>query len=97
MLCSPLCHCFQGRRLLVIDLQPHYKSHAEGSLPCWLLTAASILHGSASLVTSKGGFNHSLPLPDGIRVCNRPCWLPAMPCTLCCWWLHSQAVPSGAS
>lgn len=76
MLCSPLHHCFQGRRLLVIDLQPCYKSRAEGSLPRWLSTAASILHGSASLVASKGGFNHSLPLPDGIWVCNWFCHAP---------------------
>lgn len=36
MLYSPLCLCFQGRRLLIIDLQPHYKSGAEGNLPCCL-------------------------------------------------------------
>lgn len=36
MLYSPLCFCFQGQRLLIIDLQPHYKSGAEGNLPCCL-------------------------------------------------------------
>lgn len=66
MLCSPLRHSFQGRRLLVIDLQSCYKSHAKGSLPRWLSTAASIVHGLAGLVASKGGFNHSLLLPDSI-------------------------------
>lgn len=79
MLRSPLRHCFQGWRLLVIDLQPCYKSGAEGSLPCWLSTAAAILHGLASLAASKGSFHRSLPLQGGIRVCNWPCWLPALP------------------
>lgn len=54
MLYSPLCFCFQGQRLLIIDLQPHYKSGAEGSLPCCLLTAASIPHSLASPATHEG-------------------------------------------
>lgn len=53
MLYSPLCFCFQGQRLLIIDLQPHYKSGAEGNLPCCLQTAASILPGLAS--KGRGG------------------------------------------
>lgn len=36
MLYIPLCLCFQGQRLLIIDLQLHYKSGAEGNLPCCL-------------------------------------------------------------
>ena len=54
MLCSSRRCCFQGRRLLVIDLQPCYKSRAKGSLLRWLSTAASIPHGSASPFAGEG-------------------------------------------
>lgn len=53
MLWSPLCHYVQDWRLLVVDLQPDYKSGANRSLPSWLSTAASILYCLASLDTTK--------------------------------------------